>query len=187
MRTRTWIVMALLAAACNRHAKAPQPAGSTTAARQQQSTTPPPTEVGSPMPPYRAAMLDGKRFDLAAERGNVVFLNVWATWCGPCRFEIPELKKMNAKYAARGFKVVGVSVDEGAPQQVRDFVKENAIGYPVALDPEGRIANLLQTTVLPTSLVIDRGGRIVWRQIGAVDEKDDTLTSAIEKALSARS
>ena len=136
------------------------------------------------MPAYQAALLDGKPFDLAAERpGKVVFLNVWATWCGPCRFEIPELEKMHAKYAARGFEVVGVSVDENGAEAVKPFVSEQSIGYPIVLDPPGKIANVLQTTVLPTSVLIDRNGKIVWRRIGALMGPDATLDAAIEKAL----
>lgn len=143
----------------------------------------PSTDVGATMPPYQATLLDGQPFDLAAERKNVVFLNVWATWCGPCRFEIPELEKMHAKYARRGFEVVGVSVDEEGAEAVKPFVKDQAIGYPIALDPAGKIANVLQTTVLPTSVVIDRSGKIVWRRIGALVGTDATLDAAIEKAL----
>jgi len=182
---RICVAVAVIAAfGCNRNATKPGAGyGTTTAQQTQQSSTTPPTDVGNKMPAYTATLLDGKPFDLASEHCHVVFLNVWATWCGPCRFEIPELKKMHEKYGARGFEVVGVSVDEGGPQPVRDFVKENAINYPVALDAQGHIANLLQTTVLPTSLVIDRSGKIVWRSIGAIDESDQTLSSAIETAL----
>jgi peroxiredoxin len=143
-----------------------------------------PAEVGDAMPSYQATTLDGKPFDLAAERAkDVVFVNVWATWCGPCRFEIPELQKMHDKYAARGFEVVGVSVDESGAEVVKPFVAEQKISYPIALDPNGKIANLLQTTVLPTSVVVDRNGKIVWRRIGALTGPDATLDAAIEKAL----
>jgi len=141
-------------------------------------------DVGGTMPPFQATSLDGKPFDLTAERTrHVIFLNVWATWCGPCRFEIPELEKLHAKYASRGFEVVGVSVDEGGADAVKGFVAEQKISYPIVLDPPGRIANLLQTTVLPTSVVIDRNGKIVWRRIGALMGEDASLNAAIEQAL----
>ena len=90
---------------------------------------------------------------------------------------------MHAKYAARGFEVVGVSVDEGGAEVVKPFVKEQTIGYPIALDPSGKIANILQTTVLPTSVLIDRNGKIVWRRIGALMGPEAALDAAIEKAL----
>lgn len=141
------------------------------------------TEVGSSMPEYSAMNLDGTKFDLAGRRGKVVLLNVWATWCGPCRFEIPELQRIHDAYTARGFEVVGVSVDESGIESVRQFVDEQKMRYPVALDPQGQLANLLQTSVLPTSVLVDRGGKIVWKKYGAILENDQELDEAIQKAL----
>jgi thiol-disulfide isomerase/thioredoxin len=141
------------------------------------------TDVGDLMPAYSATYLDGKPLSLSNEKGNVVFLNVWATWCGPCRFETPELQALQNQYAASGLKVIGVSVDEGDDEAVKTFVAEQKITYPIAVDPEGRIATLVQTTVLPTSLLIDRNGKIVWRQIGAIMPNDAKLKAAVEKAV----
>lgn len=143
----------------------------------------PRTDVGDPMPSYSATLLDGKPLNLAGEKGNVVFLNVWATWCGPCRFETPELQALQNQYAANGLKVIGVSVDEGDTAAVKTFVAEQKITYAIAVDPEGRIATLVQTTVLPASLLIDRNGKIVWRQIGAIMPNDAKLKAAVEKAV----
>lgn len=140
--------------------------------------------AGPPMPAYKARWLDGSTFDIADEKGKVVLLNLWATWCAPCRFEIPELDKLHAKYASRGFKVIGVSVDEGGANDVKPFVSEQKIRYPIALDPDGKLATILGTTVLPTSVIVDRTGHIVWKHFGVVDPKDATLTSALESALS---
>ena len=125
-------------------------------------------DVGDVMPGYSTDYLNGKRFDLAAEKGNVVLLNLWATWCVPCRYEIPELQKLHDRYASRGFKVIGVSIDESGVDSVKQFVEEEKVTYPIALDADGHLANVLQTTVLPTSVIIDRNGRIVWRKIGAL-------------------
>jgi peroxiredoxin len=139
--------------------------------------------VGDLMPAYTAKTLDGTPFDLASQKGSVVLVNVWATWCGPCRFEIPELQKMYDQYGQRGFKVVGVSVDEGDAKDVKQFVDEQKMTYPVVLDPDGHIANVLQTTVLPTSVLIDRHGRIVWREVGAIPAGEPTLKKALDAAL----
>jgi len=141
--------------------------------------------AGPPMPAYSAKYLDGSNFDVADQKGSVVLLNVWATWCAPCRFEIPELDKLHAAYASRGFKGVGVSVDEGGANEVKPFVTEQKIGYPIVVDPEGKLATLLATTVLPTSIVIDRTGHIVWKHFGVVDTNDATLKTALESALAA--
>lgn len=136
------------------------------------------------MPDYSAAYLDGKSFSLAAEKGNVVLVNLWATWCGPCRMEIPQLQKIHEKYQERGFKVVGVSVDEGELSTVQKFVGDEKVTYPVVIDPEGKLAVILQTTQLPTSFILDRKGKIVWRQVGALTPNEVAgVETVIEKAL----
>lgn len=158
----------------------------TTAAKQAQPSPEPAsasTNVGDAMPAYTAKTLDGAPYDIASEKGNVVLLNVWATWCGPCRFEIPELQKMHDELSARGFKVVGVSVDEGDAKEVKDFIASQKMTYPVVHDPDGRIANLLATTVLPTSVLIDRHGKIVWREVGAIPAGEPSLKKAVDAAL----
>lgn len=137
------------------------------------------TDVGDVMPGYSTDYLNGKHFDLAAEKGNVVLLNLWATWCVPCRYEIPELQKLHNRYASRGFKVIGVSVDESGSDSVKQYVEEEKITYPIALDADGHLANVLQTTVLPTSVVIDRNGRIVWRKIGALMPNETASLDAL--------
>ena len=141
-------------------------------------------DVGDVMPGYSTDYLNGKRFDLAAEKGNVVLLNLWATWCVPCRYEIPELQKLHDRYASRGFKVIGVSIDESGVDSVKQFAEEEKITYPIALDADGHLANVLQTTVLPTSVIIDRNGRIVWRKIGALMPNEiDSLDALVQRTL----
>jgi thiol-disulfide isomerase/thioredoxin len=140
-------------------------------------------EVGSMMPEYSAMWLDGSKFELAARRDKVVLLNIWATWCGPCRYEIPELQRLHNEYAAKGFEVVGVSVDESGPEAVKAFVTEQKIEYPIALDPDGKIATLMQTSVLPTTVLISRDGKILWKKMMVVTEGDAELKQAIEAAL----
>jgi len=186
-------VIALMIGGCKKHETA-QPAqaskGASGVVTRGESTAPPPatpatatdSAVGSTMPAYKAELLDGKPFDVAAERGNVVFLNLWATWCNPCRAEIPELEKLHTEYAAQGFKVVGVSLDESGKEAVQQFVTENSMTYPIALDPEGKLANVFQTTVIPTSVLIDRSGKIVWKKYGLISV-DEELMSALKTAL----
>lgn len=140
-------------------------------------------DVGNIMPAYTAQWLDGKPFDLAAERGHVVFLNVWATWCGPCRSEMPFLQSLQDQYASRGLKVIGVSVDESGTAAVSAFLASQKIRYPSAIDPEGHVANILQTTVLPTSVLIDRTGHIAWRDSGAMPGPVPALSKALDAAL----
>jgi thiol-disulfide isomerase/thioredoxin len=152
-------------------------------ARQAAPATSTGTDVGSAMPEYSAMWLDGSRFDLESRRENVVLLNVWATWCGPCVYEIPELQKIHDEYASRKFEVIGVSVDESGAESVQQFVNDHKMKYPVALDPDGKLANMLQTSVLPTTVLVDRDGKIVWKKFGAIMPGDKELVKAIEGAL----
>lgn len=182
---RSILVVMLLAAAtaCGERRQAAAPVEPAATAPAAEPAAPAVASVGSLMPAYTAKLLDGSEFDVAKERGNVVLLNLWATWCGPCRYEIPELEKLHKDHEASKFKVVGVSVDEGGEQLVRDFVNEQKMTYPVALDPEGRLAEMLETTILPTSILLDREGKVVWKHFGVVTVSDPEMTKALEAAL----
>lgn len=140
-------------------------------------------DVGSMMPEYTALELDGSEFNLASKRDKVLLVNLWATWCGPCRFEIPELQAIHGRYKDRGFEVIGVSVDEGGADVVKPFVEEQKMTYPVVLDPRGQLADMLQVSVLPTTILVDRSGKITWKKIGAVMPGDTELDVAIKAAL----
>jgi cytochrome c biogenesis protein CcmG, thiol:disulfide interchange protein DsbE len=184
-KTALLVITAIVLFSCSREKKAAPGAAkrSRTVSKTESSFGPAAVEVGSAMPRYTAQTIDGKKFDVAAERGKVVLLNVWATWCGPCRFEIPALDKLHAKYQAKGFEVVGVSIDEGEPAPVKQFVSEHEMHYPIVLDPDGKLANLFQTTVIPTSVLIDRKGKVVWKKYGVIEENEAQLLSAIKKSL----
>ena len=190
MSIRTMAIAALLLAlACSKREqpvaekKTAPPTKTVTEAPVSASPAANEAKVGAPMPAYTAKLLDGSTFDLANEKGNVVLLNLWATWCGPCRYEIPELEKLHKDLAGQKFKVVGVSVDEGDPKEVQSFVTDQKVTYPIVLDPEGRLAALAQTTVLPTSLLVDRQGKVVWVKLGIVDTEDQEMQQAIAAAL----
>jgi thiol-disulfide isomerase/thioredoxin len=177
-------LLLVLAVSCRREE---QPASHSSSRGAQKPTpaaaTSTGTEVGSRMPEYSAMWLDGSKFDLETRRDKVVLLNVWATWCGPCIYEIPELQAIHDKYAPRNFEVIGVSVDDLGVEAVQQFVNEHKMKYPVALDPDGNLANMLQTSVLPTTVLLDREGKIVWKQFGAIMPNDPELVKAIEAAL----
>ena len=158
------------------------PAQTTTATTATVATTTG-TDIGATMPEYSATSLDGSKFDLAAKRNKVVLLNLWATWCGPCRYEIPELQSLHAKFEPKGFEVIGVSVDESGVEPVKQFVDEFKMTYPVVLDPEGKLAGIFGTSVLPTTVLLDRNGKIVWKRYGQIMPGDKELEQAIAKVL----
>ncbi len=164
-------VCALLAAGCSGGAS------DGTAARAR-------VEVGSPVPAYSATSLGGDSVSLAEHRGKVVLMNVWATWCHPCRDEIPELQAIHEKYQSRGLELIGVSVDtEGADETIREFMRDFKMTYPVWRDPGERVSAQFHIVGVPATFLIDRNGVLRWRKTGPIQPGDATLTRAIETAL----
>lgn len=112
--------------------------------------------------------IDGKRWSLAEQRGRVVLVNYWGTWCPPCRQETPGLVRLANEYRGKGVEVAGISLDEDLTA-VREFVAEYHISYPILLPSN---AENLTTTIesIPVSLLYDRQGRVAKRYVGAVSE-----------------
>jgi len=145
---------------------------------------PPRVEVGRPAPRYAATMLTGDSASTAALAGKVVLLNVWATWCLPCRVEIPYLQSLYEKHRADGLEIVGVSVDvRGQDEAIRAFAQEYRMTYPIWRDPDERIQSLYMALGVPSSYLIDRQGILRWRRLGTIRETDTTLTRALTDAL----
>ena len=142
--------------------------------------------VGKPAPAYGAVTLDGDSVSLAARRGKVVLLNIWATWCHPCREELPVLQRLYERNAARGLEIVGVSVDSrGEREKVRAFARQFGLTYPLWHDPDERVATLFLAPGVPATYLIDRAGVLRWRHVGPVRENDPALRQALEEALGA--
>jgi len=121
--------------------------------------------------------IDGQEWSLHSNRGSVVLLNFWGTWCEPCRAETPLLVKIAGEYADRGVKVFGVSLDEGETELVRKFVTEYRVGYPILMPPAG--SPLFGMDEVPTTLLIDAEGRLQEKYVGAVPE--NILRADIER------
>jgi cytochrome c biogenesis protein CcmG, thiol:disulfide interchange protein DsbE len=135
-------------------------------------------------PAYSAVTLEGDPVALADLRGDAVLLNVWATWCAPCRIEIPELQALHEQHGDRGLRVVGVTVDSRhAMDDVRAFIDEFGMTYDVWWDPDHDALNRFRAAGVPFSTLIDRDGRVVWRHLGMFQRGDPELLSAIEHAL----
>ena len=141
-------------------------------------------EIGAPAPGYRTVSLDGDSVSLAAHRGKVVLLNVWATWCHPCRDEIPELQAIHVKYQPRGLELIGVSVDsDGSDDAIRSFMMDYRMTYPVWRDPDERVSSQFLVVGVPATFLIDREGVLRWRKTGPIQPNDPSLTAAIEAAI----
>jgi cytochrome c-type biogenesis protein len=141
-------------------------------------------QVGQPAPQYAALTMKGDSISLADLRGKVVLMNVWATWCGPCRKEIPELRTLHANYKDRGLEVIGISVDsDGSDDAIRSFLSEFKMDYTIWRDANETVQATFRMAGVPTTFVIDRQGVLRWRSTGAIEPGDSTLTRAIEEAL----
>ena len=120
--------------------------------------------------------LDGNRWSLRDQKGKVVLVNYWATWCPPCRQETPGLVNVAKRYAGRGLSIVGVSLDTGgsaATGAVRDFARRYAVPYPLILaegSPAMVTPDIAAVQAIPTTLLLDRQGRVAKTIVGAVDE-----------------
>ncbi len=112
--------------------------------------------------------LDGRTWNLADHRGRVVLVNFWATWCPPCRMETPDLVSLQSDYKTRGLDIVGVNMDEDQ-SAVGPFVARYRINYPVVL-PRQPFALGDQIEALPTSILLDRNGRVARRYVGMISE-----------------
>ena len=112
--------------------------------------------------------LDGESVNLAGARGKVVLLNFWATWCGPCRMEVPDLVALQKKYKDR-LQVIGLIIDDTDEDAIRAFAKRYGINYPVAIAPAETRFEFGGVPALPTSFVIDAQGRVVQKHIGLRD------------------
>ena len=140
--------------------------------------------VGAEAPAYGGATLAGDSVSLAGLRGQVVLLNLWATWCAPCRHETPFLEALFQARKAEGLTIVGVSMDtRDARNQVVEFVEEFGVTYPILLDPQMRGMDAYRVLGLPASFLIDRDGVLRWMRFGPVAENDQDFLSALERTL----
>jgi cytochrome c biogenesis protein CcmG, thiol:disulfide interchange protein DsbE len=147
-----------------------------------------PATLGEKAPRFTGKTLEGEYVALDDYLGQVVLLNVWATWCTPCRDELPELQALQREHGPQGFTVVGVSVDK--PQalgQVRTLVKQLGLDYPMIFDPGGEAVLAFDVSGYPTSFVLDRNGRVRWRRNGIIRPGDSELEAVVRSALAERS
>ena len=152
----------------------------------QPNTAPPPQMIPASALDASLKTVDGKDFKLSELKDKVLVIDLWATWCGPCRYEIPELVKMQDAYGSSGFEVVGLDIDPGSdsPDKVKNFMKEFNINYKVALVNKEVDISLMQGGNIPQSLVVSRDGKIVEHFIGFSPERTPAkMRQAIERAL----
>ena len=123
---------------------------------------------GGGTPHFAVRTLEGAPLSSDSLRGHVVLVNVWATWCLPCRAEMPLLEGMYERHRASGFVLAGLSVDRVAPDVVAAFVRERHITYPIAMIGDAELAALGGVQGYPTSFLIDRKGEVRYRVVGPI-------------------
>lgn len=133
--------------------------------RGQRASPPESGDIGQPAPDFTLQRLDGGTLQLSSLRGKVVLINFWATWCLPCRSEMPELEQTYQTYRSRGFEVLAINFLE-SENDVRPFVSELGLSFPVLLDQDGSVGRLYRTYALPSSFLIDASGTIRYVKIG---------------------
>ena len=147
-----------------------------------------PVGVGSSAPSFKATDLaSGATRTLADYRGQVVLLNVWATWCEPCKVEMPSMEELYRTYGPRGVHIVAVSIDDYVGEDsIRAYAKGLDLTFEILHDPSHAIERAYQTTGYPESFVIDRNGRIVKRVTGFIVHWDGAEQKALFRRLLAR-
>jgi cytochrome c biogenesis protein CcmG/thiol:disulfide interchange protein DsbE len=142
-------------------------------------------QVGEPAIEYVAATLEGDSVSLRSLHGDVVLLNLWATWCVPCRTETPYLQSLFEERRDEGFRIVGISLDTGdAADQVAAFAEEYGVTYTILHDPQMRGMELYQILGLPATFLIDREGVLRWMRYGPIAENDPEFLGALDDLLS---
>ena len=121
---------------------------------------------GQVAPDFELQSLEGKNVKLSDFRGKAVLLNFWATWCGPCKIEMPWFVELQKEYGPQGFQVVGVAMDDASSEDIAKFVRQMGVNYPILLGKEAVGQSYGGVGVLPTTLFIDRDGKLVAREFG---------------------
>jgi len=132
-------------------------------------------------PDFSLESLDGKHMRLSDWRGKAVLLNFWATWCGPCKIEMPWFVELQRQYGPQGLQIVGVAMDDASREDIAKFAKEMGVNYPILLGKEAVGDAYGGVPAMPESFFIDRDGKVVDRIIGLKGKAD--IEEAIKKAL----
>ncbi len=138
--------------------------------------------IGNLAPDFELPALDGKNLKLSDLRGKAVLLNFWATYCGPCKIEMPWFVELQKEYGPQGFQVVGVAMDDASTEDIAKFTKEMGVNYTILLGKESVGESYGGVSVLPTTFFLDRDGKLIAREFGL--QSRSVFVDHIKKALS---
>ena len=139
-------------------------------------------QIGKPAPDFSLPSLGGKKVSLSEFKGKAVFINFWATWCPPCKDEMPSMERVYREQKANGFEILAVSIDKGT-KEVEAFRKEHGLSFPILLDPDMLVAAIYELAFVPTTYLIDRSGNVVHRETQYRDWADAESRKLLEKIL----
>ncbi len=138
-------------------------------------------EVSGPAPDFTLKTLDGKNIKLSELSGNVVMINFWATWCPPCRVEMPKLNDLYNKYKDLGFVLLGVNVEQ-QEQPPRNFLRKRPVDFPILMDKGNDVSKLYDVVAMPTTVLVDRSGNMRYLHQG-YKEGDEKIYKKMIKQL----
>ncbi len=136
--------------------------------------------VGELAPDFELPSLDGKNLKLSDLRGKAVLLNFWATYCGPCKVEMPWFVELQKEYGPQGFQIVGVANDDASTEEIAKFAKDMGINYPILIGKDA-VSDAYKVSVLPTSFFVDRDGKLIYREFGL--QSRSVFVDHIKKAM----
>jgi len=131
---------------------------------------------------FNLPLLNGGNVSLSSYKGKVVILNFWATWCPPCRAEMPSMEILYQRLKSRGLEILAVDIGEGE-DAVRQFIKNNRYTFPVLLDKDTRIGTQYGVSAIPTTFILDRQGKIISMIVGSIEWNNPKVITAFEALL----
>jgi peroxiredoxin len=140
--------------------------------------------TGGPAPALALKDIEGATHRLADYRGKVVLINFWATWCAPCRDEMPSIQRLKGKLSGRPFVVLAVNLDE-PESRIRKFLAQMKLDFPILLDPERKTARAWQARILPASFVVGPDGKIRYSLVGEINWDHEHIVARISELLPA--
>lgn len=142
--------------------------------------------VGEPAPPFSLQNRSGAEVSLEDLRGEVVLINFWATWCPPCRQEMPLLDQIHSRYQPLGFTLLGVNVEQDSRLADR-FLADVPVNFPILLDPEERVSKLYSVPAMPTTVIVDRKGTVRYIHYGYRPGDEEQVQNAVRSLMRERS
>jgi len=176
------VIISILLIGCKKREKAdPGTENAKTRANQSIKESP---EEGFTAPGFTLQNLNGSPVNLSDFRGRVVLLNFWASWCGPCKKEIPALKRLYQVRKSPDFEILAVSLDRTAKDKVASFVNANQMEFPILLNQDGDVGGRYWVRGIPTSFLLDKKGIITWKVVGGREWDGAEVLSRIDQLLS---